>query len=354
MTKLFKIAFLSLLAGILLLPAASLPVRAAGSAAVEAGAGDKKRDKKKKQEADTAAKATPYEKLFKDKRVETVRGGGLTLHLAADKLYLELPDSLLGRGLMITTTIERTGDPGDGLAHQQPVPPYMVEFGRGKSDTLLYMREFAPVVIVDGSPAMREAVGRSNIGPIAASYAVKARTPDKKSSIVDVTALFVGDAKRLRPIDPEGGNTYGGWMTAKADYKKDRSMLTGVTGGKGCVSVVGELSYGTTVSFLGVLDLWKDKPQSIVARRTLRVLGDPERRMRLCDQRLGLAAKAFKRFSDREQEAKTDYYACRRSIVDSAGKVCPVVFYVDTAFDASAYAAVERGLLLWNDAFSCG
>ena len=30
----------------------------------------------------------------------------------------------------------------------------------------------------------------------------------------------------------------------------------------------------------------------------------------------------------------------------------PVVFYVDTAFDASAYAAVERGLLLWNDAFA--
>lgn len=52
---------------------------------------------------------------------------------------------------MITTTIEWTGDPGDGLAHQQPVPPYMVEFGRGKSDTLLCMREFAPVVIVDGS-----------------------------------------------------------------------------------------------------------------------------------------------------------------------------------------------------------
>lgn len=351
MMKLFKIAFLPLLAGILLLPAASRPVRAAGSAAVEAGAGDRKRDKKKKQEADTAAKATPYEKLFKDKRVETVRGGGLTLHLTADKLYLELPDSLLGRGLMITTTIEWTGDPGDGLAHQQPVPPYMVEFGRGKSDTLLCMREFAPVVIVDGSPAMREAVGRSNIGPIVASYAVKARTPDGKSSVVDVTALFVGDVKRLRPIDPEGGNTYGGWMTAKADYKKDRSMLTGVTGGKGCVSVVGELSYGTTVSFLGLLDLWKDKPQSIVARRTLRVLGDPERRMRLCDQRLGLAAKAFKRFSDREQEAKTDYYVCRRSILDSAGKVRPVVFYVDTAFDASAYAAVERGLLLWNDAF---
>lgn len=100
---------------------------------MEAGAGDKKRDKKKKQEADTAAKATPYEKLFKDKRVETVRGGGLTLHLAADKLYLELPDSLLGRGLMITTTIERTGDPGDGLAHQQPCRPTWSSSAAGRA-----------------------------------------------------------------------------------------------------------------------------------------------------------------------------------------------------------------------------
>ncbi len=163
MMKLFKIAFLPLLAGILLLPAASRPVRAAGSAAVEAGAGDRKRDKKKKQEADTRRQGDSLRETVQGQAGGTVRGGGLTLHLTADKLYLELPDSLLGRGLMITTTIEWTGDPGDGLAHQQPVPPYMVEFGRGKSDTLLCMREFAPVVIVDGSPAMREAVGPTSV-----------------------------------------------------------------------------------------------------------------------------------------------------------------------------------------------
>ena len=74
MMKLFKIAFLPLLAGILLLPAASRPVRAAGSAAVEAGAGDRKRDKKKKQEVDTAAKATLR---------ETVQGRGWRLSAAA-------------------------------------------------------------------------------------------------------------------------------------------------------------------------------------------------------------------------------------------------------------------------------
>ncbi|WP_288238549.1 DUF5118 domain-containing protein, partial [uncultured Alistipes sp.] len=98
MMKLFKIAFLSLLAG-MLLPVAALPVRAAGAAVAEAKAKEPKRGKKKKHEADTVRKTTPYEKLFKDKKVRTVRGGGLTLHLVEDKLYLELPDSLLDRGL---------------------------------------------------------------------------------------------------------------------------------------------------------------------------------------------------------------------------------------------------------------
>lgn len=145
MMKLFKIAFLPLLAGILLLPAASRPVRAAGSAAVEAGAGDRKRDKKKKQEADTAAKATPYEKLFKDKRVETVRGGGLTPAPDCGQTLPRTPRFAARPGADDHHDDRVDGDPGDGLAHQQPVPPYMVEFGRGKSDTLLCMREFAPV-----------------------------------------------------------------------------------------------------------------------------------------------------------------------------------------------------------------
>lgn len=348
--KLLKTALLPLAALCLLLPA-SVSARTAHRAAVETNAKGKKRDKKKTQ-GDTVETTTPYEKLFKDKRAETVRGGGLTLHRIEDRLYLELPDSLLGRGMMISTTIERTADPGDGFTGQQPVPPYLIEFTRSSSDTLLYLREFAPLVIVDGSPAMREAVERSNIAPIAASCTVKARTPDKRSAVIDLTDLFLGDTKPLRPIDPDGGNAYDGWMTAKADYKKERSMLTGVTGGGECVSVVGELSYGTTVSFLGVLDLWTDKPQSILTRRTIRVLGAPERRMRLCDQRIGLAAKAFARYSDTEQESKTDYFACRRAILDSAGRVRPVVFYVDTTFDANCYAAIERGILLWNDAFA--
>ena len=61
MMKLFKIAFLSLLAG-MLLPVAALPVRAAGAAVAEAKAKEPKRGKKKKHEADTVRKTKAISK----------------------------------------------------------------------------------------------------------------------------------------------------------------------------------------------------------------------------------------------------------------------------------------------------
>ena len=70
MMKLLRTAFFPLLAGMLLLPAAALPLRAADSAVAEAGVKDKKRDKNKKrsQAADTVGRDVSYEKLFKDKK----------------------------------------------------------------------------------------------------------------------------------------------------------------------------------------------------------------------------------------------------------------------------------------------
>lgn len=351
MKKLLQILAFVALAG-LLQPSATHAARKEKSTnSVETGS-KKRKERKKKGTSDQERKPTPYEKLFQNKQVESVRGGGLALHYVEDKLYLELPDSLLDASWMVTTSIERTGDPGDGIAGQHPVKPYLIEFCRGNSDSLIYLREYAPAVSVEGSPAMRRAIAQNYMGAIVGSYAVKARTPDGNAAIVDLTTLFVGDEKRIRPIDPEGGNTYGGWMTAKADYKKDRSKLLGVSANRQSVSVLSELSYGTTVSFLGVLDIFKDKPQSIVTRRTITRMGPAETRKRLCDQRIGTTYRSVRSYSDREQGSEPEYFTCRRSLTDSAGNLRPIVFYVDTTFDARTYAAIERGLLMWNDAFA--
>lgn len=354
MKKLLQILALAALAGVLLPPTTQAARKDDRTRIADSRSNRQERKKKeeKKKKNDDTQKPTPYEKLFKEKRVESVRGGGMALHRIEEKLYLELPDSLLDQGLMVTTTIERTGDPGDGIAGQHPVKPYLIEFCRGKSDTLIYLREYAPAVTIEGSPAMRRAIEQNYTGAIVGSYTVKARTPDGNAAIVDLTSLFVGDEKHIRPIDPEGGNTYGGWMTSKADYKKERSRLVGVAANPQGVSALSELSYGTTVSFLGLLELYSDKPQSIVTRRTITPLGAAEPRKRLCDQRIGTSYRVVRSYSDREQGSEPQYFTCRRSLTDSAGNFRPIVYYVDTTFDARTYAAIERGLLLWNDAFA--
>lgn len=353
MKKLLQILALAALAGVLLPPTTQAARKDDRTRIADSRSSrqERKKEEKKKKNDDTQ-KPTPYEKLFKEKRVESVRGGGLALHRIEEKLYLELPDSLLDQGLMVTTTIECTGDPGDGIAGQHPVKPYLIEFCRGKSDTLIYLREYAPAVTIEGSPAMRRAIEQNYTGAIVGSYTVKARTPDGNAAIVDLTPLFVGDEKHIRPIDPEGGNTYGGWMTSKADYKKERSRLVGVAANPQGVSVLSELSYGTTVSFLGLLELYSDKPQSIVTRRTITPLGAAESRKRLCDQRIGTSYRVVRSYSDREQGSEPQYFTCRRSLTDPAGNFRPIVYYIDTTFDARTYAAIERGLLLWNDAFA--
>ncbi len=347
-----KIWMLLLLTGIFLLSAESLFGQTANpDSLAKTKVRTKKHDRKRPKVVYFTKKEIAYDRLVKNKQVRSVRSGGLAFHLIDDQLYLEMPDSLLERKMMITTRIERTGDAGDGLVGQHPIPPYVVKFSNGAIDTLLCLRELAPVVLTEGDERMSEAVAQSNIDPIAAVYTVEARTPDNKAAMVNVTPLFLDDVAALRPIDAAGGNTFGGWTTSKAEYQKKKSIMTDIFAGEQSISVLSELSYGMTVSFLGMFDLWKDKPQSIVTSRTIRVVSDQTPPLRVCDRRIGLCGKRITQFSEKQQEAKNEYYACRRSIVDEKGVVQPIVFYVDNTFEPLYYQAIKRGILMWNAAF---
>ncbi len=117
-------------------------------------------------------------------------------------------------------------------------------------------------------------------------------------------------------------------------------------------------SFTLTTRFGGYL-INKDTPYTALARRSLMLLPREVMMPRLCDSRIGVVA--FVKFSDREQEAKAVYYACRWNLKPSdpaafaAGKLTtperPIVFYVDDTFPAGWYDAIRRGLLSWNAAF---
>ena len=181
-----------------------------------------------------------------------------------------------------------------------------------------------------------------------ASYA-EGPHPRRECAIVDLTPPFRRRREApIRPIDPEGGhNTYDGWMTAKADYKKGPLEPTGVSGNRQRFGAE-RASYGTTVGFPGAAG-YRER-QAAVDRRppTTPAWGHPETAetpLRPADR---AGVKAFKRRPG--TEAKTEYFASPPLDARQRGKVRPMVFYVDTTFDARPMPPSNAGLL-WNDAF---
>lgn len=80
-----------------------LSVLLAGGLTLLPGTASAARGKKKSASGttETPKPLSAYEKLFKDKCVTTVRGF-MTLHMfEGNKLYVELPDSLLGREMLL-------------------------------------------------------------------------------------------------------------------------------------------------------------------------------------------------------------------------------------------------------------
>ena len=72
---------------------------------------------KKKKKEEKKEVLTPYQKLFKDKKVQTARGL-MTVHKVEDKIYVEFPVAMFGRELLLTSSIENTSDGGEGAPGQ--------------------------------------------------------------------------------------------------------------------------------------------------------------------------------------------------------------------------------------------
>lgn len=197
-----------------------------------------------------------------------------------------------------------------------------------RSDSLICLRRVHSDVLVEGDSLMARAVRRSNIDPVIASFPVKCKAPDG-SSVFEATSFFVNGAPAMRPHDPYGINSFGGFLSTTVNYVAGCSLLSGVEAFADNVSVLSSLSFTLTTRFGGYL-INKDTPYTALARRSLMLLPREVMMPRLCDSRIGTVPVAFVKFSDREQEAKAVYYACRWNLKPSD----PAAFAAREAHDA--------------------
>jgi hypothetical protein len=161
------------------------------------------------QEEDTIKKETPasvpvansqtsaprnYNSIIRSNAI--TRKGFFWVHKVSDSYYFEVPDSLLGRDLLIVSRIAQgaagvrpgyTGYAGDQIGHT------IVRFEKGPGNKLFLRRITYEENPGDTTNSMYHAVVRSNLQPLVAAFGISAFSPNDKGSLVDITDYVNGD-----------------------------------------------------------------------------------------------------------------------------------------------------------------
>ncbi|WP_346882914.1 zinc-dependent metalloprotease [uncultured Algibacter sp.] len=133
----------------------------------------------------------PYGKVI-TKNAKT-DSGLFKVHLLDNKYFYEIPDTLIGREMLMVTRIAKTAN---GLG-----------FGGGKENTQvlrwqkkgkkIVLRLVSHNVVANDSLPVHEAVVNSNFEPILYTFPIKAFSKDSTATVIDISPLFETDVKSL-------------------------------------------------------------------------------------------------------------------------------------------------------------
>lgn len=166
--------------------------------------GDTLAQKKKKKDAKNTPAATvapakpakttgpkPYGEVI-TKEAKS-KNGLFKVHEIEGKYYYEIPDSLLGRDMLMVTTIAKTAD-GLGYGGER-TNTLMLRWEKNNDDILLkvvsvnnYAADSLPIAI---------AVQNSNLEPILQKFEIKSKATDSTGIVIEVTDLFNKDVQAL-------------------------------------------------------------------------------------------------------------------------------------------------------------
>ena len=161
-----------------------------------------RRKKKSKKDAKKTVKPAPKPKPKKGdikpytdvvtKDVKT-DDGLFKVHKKGDAYLFEIPNSLLGREMLMVTRIAKTAN-GIGFGGGKQNTQVLRWEKKGKK---ILLRVVSHKVVADKNLPVHEAVVNSNFEPVLFSFPIKALNKDAKSTVIDATTLFSTDVKPL-------------------------------------------------------------------------------------------------------------------------------------------------------------
>ena len=320
--------------------------------------------KKKKKGAETPAAAAPAPAARPQnngpangpkpyKEVITARAkskaGLFKVHQIEDKYFYEIPDSLLGRDMLMVVRIAKTAD-GIGYGGENTTN-LMVRWEKNQDDILLkvvsvnnYAADSLPISL---------AVKASNLEPILQKFAIKSRATDTTGIVIEATDLFTKDNQAL-----------GLQRNRRTQYRvtrldNERSYIQHVHTYPINIEARYVLTYAASEppsnSVTGLITLEMNASMILLPKEPMK--------QRLADQRVGWFARSYVDYGADEQRATSRRYLDRWRLEVKPedeekfkrGELVepkqPIVYYIDPATPTKWVPFLKQGVEDWQKAF---
>ncbi len=298
----------------------------------------------KKASVDDGMKA--YDAVITD---EAVSDSGLfVVHRMGEKLFYEIPDSLLGEEMLVVSRIAKT-HAGIGYGGEE-ANTQVVRWQRQADRILLRVVTYQSVAGEDNP--IYQAVQNANFEPIIASFQIESRNADSSASVIDVTPLYTKDVAVI-----------GLGKSERDQYKvksldADRTFLNYARSFPQNIEVRHTLTYNADAPPENA----STATISVEMNQSMVLLPRDPMMPRLCDDRVGYFNVERIDYGLDTQKATEECFITRWRLEpkDMAAfargelvePVKPIVYYIDPATPEKWRPYLKAGVESWNKAFA--
>ena len=271
--------------------------------------------------------------------------GLFNVHKVKDKYYYEIPDSLIGRDMLMVTRIVKMATELPHSRHKMSEQVLKWE----KFDNNIFLKQASYSKFANDSLPISIAVSNSNYEPIISNFKIAAKNQDHNSYLIDVTNLYKSDVKIFG--FPQSSRK--GFKITSLDSKL--SFIESIRSFPLNIETKHIKTYKSSNSRNGQI--------SMLLNNSMVLLPKEPMKRRYFDQRVGWITNSQIDFGIDNQEAETVRYIqrWRLEIKDEDiekfknGELVepkkPIVYYIDPATPVKWRKYLKQGVEDWQIAF---
>lgn len=290
--------------------------------------------------------------------------GMFSIHQAGEKYYFEIPDSLLGRELLLTTWLVKVpgGSPKFG---GEVMNTRTISFTKWNGGSKLALNVTATINQVDTTNVISTAVKNANVNSVAMLFDIKARG-NAGTSLIDATDFL----QKENSFTMLSGEVKSGMSITS--MVADRSLVKSFAAYPINVEIKMMRTYGAS----GAAPQLPGRPPAvpleaaklsgaITMEISTSIMLMPEKPMapRRFDARVGYFADAYQEYADAQQKVNTKIFIVRYRLEPKPEDMerykrgelvepkVPIVYYVDPATPKQWRPYIIAGINDWNEAF---